>query len=156
MNHKAKNNENNQCSHNSPDVSDDEKITNMKVKHDKLDYYDTLGGKLPTMEVINENICEESLYASEKRLNKNKNNQSNHHTNHTNHNQPNPNKKKDPLSLWKKLKIEDIIPKAKLNSKDDNTIYFKGDLFKYATPQSNLSNQLAYKKFFVLDRKYFS
>ena len=66
----------------------------------------------------------------------------------------NNNKKKETLTSLRNLKIEDIIPKNKLTSKEDNIIFFKGELFKYATPKSNLNNQLCYRKFFVLDRRF--
>ncbi len=64
------------------------------------------------------------------------------------------NKQKENLSQWQSIKIEDLVHKNKLNSKDPNTILYKGELYKYATPKSNSSNQICYRKFFVLERKF--
>lgn len=148
-------------------------------------YYDTLGGKLAPIEIINENIneniCEESIQKSDRKIHQSKSNSYfvNHHeipgmndkvlskgkldqykssqfhkVYKKNNTEVEANKKRDSLSFWKKLKIEDLLPKNKILSKEDNTIYFMGELYKYATPKSNLSNQLCYRKYFVLDRRY--
>jgi len=60
------------------------------------------------------------------------------------------------LLLWKKLKIENLIPKNKIASRELDTMFFKGELLKYANPKSQMSNQICYRKFFVLDRTYLS
>ncbi len=153
-----------------------------------------MGGRLPPLKIIEENICEDSVNIDKKlasgssyinldnheenKLNKSKskaekivafeeaNNQKGQNSNYHNcqnygkkivfRKKTNESKKENPLLLWKRLKIENIIPKNKLQSRDVDAIFFKGELLKYANPKPHMNNQICYRKFFVLDRRYLS
>jgi len=171
--------------------SPDEEEKNIR---NKVNYYDTMGGRLSALKIIEENVCEDShsvnvdkkITGNNSYLNLTPNNNEDinnyskrskleginkyeDYKNNTNTNTINNKKalmkkkqnenrkekdKENCLLLWKKLKIENIIPKNKLLSRDAETIFYKGELLKYSNPKSQLNNQICYRKFFVLDRTY--